>query len=918
VRRSSKVVFLLIGSLGFAGCDNLGSDASHGRSAALAGLTASFDWSMPDRTTLSGNVLNSVDPNPATFKVNFDACASAPSAGITQFRWTFGDGQTTTATKCSGVSHEYSSEGTFGVSLTVAAADGSTATTTSDVHVQDFLIIGLGDSYGSGEGSPDDEIPPSILQRWFQLSVEIGQLENQRAHATELLAILDDLLGPAENFLHCAVCAPDGIGEDLCFAGVCLSTGCPFPLVCIICKDGCADAASNLATAFAAAVAKQGLESLKQFENDPTGLIGEAKRLKQELSLGLQAIQLILDAKRGEQDLLPDSAKAVWDNKQCHRSSWSAQARTALAMEAADPKSSVTFVHLSCSGAVTDNLISKNQDGIDPSAGTPRPPQLGAAAALIGNREVDAVIMSIGGNDANFAPIIEAGIFQEPTHQPDSPLFNHVTEAALGVPALCASTAFFLPTCIAFFDEVQNRISKSGLQLYNEGVATLDGHYVDLNDKLLSTFPAVVKDSRRVLIVPYPDATHDETGQICSLRLDRLPDIQDIPGWTSPEWGWAFDTVIPGINGHVQSAANTNGWTFVDGVFAGFARHGVCSDVNWINRIQQSFEQQGDVSGTAHPNRAGYAEIASHVIPLLQAQLFSGPNGTARAAIVPPIADAGPPIVVNEGSSYVVVNNSVDPGRSSSLAYAWSLAINPAGTASLGPANAAVPTIDAFDDGAGTVSVTLTSEFGSDTATTPVTVMNVAPAVTGGPDLATVEGTPITLNATFVDPGLRDTHTAQIDWGDGTTTNLAVTPNARGLSATHTYLNQGVYTTQVTVRDDDGGAGTASVRTTVANLPPSIGPMTGPDHPTKAGTLITVSANFTDPGVLDRHTGTIDWGDGTTSAATIAESGGSGTVSGTHSYTHPGPHDVTITLTDDAGASVSVTDRFVTTGPKIK
>ena len=259
----------------------------------------------------------------------------------------------------------------------------------------------------------------------------------------------------------------------------------------------------------------------------------------------------------------------------------------------------------------------------------------------------------------------------------------------------------------------------------------------------------------------------------------------------------------------------------------------------------------------------------------------------------------------------------MDPSRTSSLTYAWSLAINPAGTASLAPANAAVPTIDAFDDGVGSLSLTLTSEFGSDTATTPVMVVNVAPAVTGGPDLTTVEGTPITLNATFVDPGLRDTHAAQIDWGDGTTTNLAVTPNGRALSASHTYQNQGLYTAQVTVSDDDGGAGTASVRTTVTNLPPSIGPMSGPDHPTKAGTLITVSANFTDPGVLDRHTGTVDWGDGTTSAATIVENGGSGTVSGTHAYTHPGRYQVTIVVTDDAGASVSVTDFFVTTGPKL-
>src|SRR2546422_1750966 len=36
--------------------------------------------------------------------------------------------------------------------------------------------------------------------------------------------------------------------------------------------------------------------------------------------------------------------------------------------------------------------------------------------------------------------------------------------------------------------------------------------------------------------------------------------------------------------------------------------------------------------------------------------------------------------------------------------------------------------------------------------------------------------------------------------------------------------------------------------------------------------------SFTDPGILDTHTGVFDWGDGSVSAATVTESNGSGTV----------------------------------------
>jgi hypothetical protein len=68
----------------------------------------------------------------------------------------------------------------------------------------------------------------------------------------------------------------------------------------------------------------------------------------------------------------------------------------------------------------------------------------------------------------------------------------------------------------------------------------------------------------------------------------------------------------------------------VDGIFAGFARHGLCSEQNWINRLQDSFTHQGDKEGTVHPNRAGYAEMGSHLLEALRKQLYSGSGQTAR------------------------------------------------------------------------------------------------------------------------------------------------------------------------------------------------------------------------------------------------------------------------------------------------
>ena len=50
------------------------------------------------------------------------------------------------------------------------------------------------------------------------------------------------------------------------------------------------------------------------------------------------------------------------------------------------------------------------------------------------------------------------------------------------------------------------------------------------------------------------------------------------------------------------------------------------------------------------------------------------------------------------------------------------------------------------------------------------------------------EGSAVTLSGAFSDPGLGDTHTLEIDWGDGTPAQvLAITDGDRVFDVTHTY-----------------------------------------------------------------------------------------------------------------------------------
>jgi hypothetical protein len=70
-----------------------------------------------------------------------------------------------------------------------------------------------------------------------------------------------------------------------------------------------------------------------------------------------------------------------------------------------------------------------------------------------------------------------------------------------------------------------------------------------------------------------------------------------------------------------------------------------------------------------------------------------------------------------------------------------------------------------------------------------------------------------------------------------------------------------------------------------------------------SGQTLTVNAAFTDPGVLDTHTATINFGSGP-QTATVNESSGSGTVTGSQLYTLPGTYMVTVCVSDNESPAV--------------
>lgn len=73
------------------------------------------------------------------------------------------------------------------------------------------------------------------------------------------------------------------------------------------------------------------------------------------------------------------------------------------------------------------------------------------------------------------------------------------------------------------------------------------------------------------------------------------------------------------------------------------------------------------------------------------------------------------------------------------------------------------------------------------------------------------------LTVQFSDPDTNDTHTAFIDWGDGTLEDVAVAAGARQASATHQYSRLGTATIRVAVGDSTGRTSPQAQRLIVVN-----------------------------------------------------------------------------------------------------
>jgi lysophospholipase L1-like esterase len=286
-------------------------------------------------------------------------------------------------------------------------------------------------------------------------------------------------------------------------------------------------------------------------------------------------------AGQGNPDIPKGEHKAQWIYSRCHRSANAGPALAALKLERADPHTSITFISYACSGAgITDGLIGVQKKGV-----VKLEPQIDQVRKATAGRPINALIISIGGNDANFAALTAQLILHK---------------------------------------DAETRPSTQ--KLFSTGLATLKPGFQELYERIAAIFPLP-----KVFIMEYPDLVRDKTGDFCS---EAPPDDHLLKRISKSEAQWASQTVIKGLDDEVRQRAEDHKWVYVNNIAEQFKTHGYCADdQRWVNTFNDARQMQGTSrcnetslrdciisAGSVHPNIKGHRCFATRIIQSLIAE----------------------------------------------------------------------------------------------------------------------------------------------------------------------------------------------------------------------------------------------------------------------------------------------------------
>ena len=262
----------------------------------------------------------------------------------------------------------------------------------------------------------------------------------------------------------------------------------------------------------------------------------------------------------------------------------------------------------------------------------------------------------------------------------------------------------------------------------------------------------------------------------------------------------------------------------------------------------------------------------------------------------PPVASVGGPYFGVRGTAIAMNGSASGDADGTIVSYAWNFGDGTTGTGA---------TVNKVYATAGNFTATLTvtdNEGATGSASTMVTVsnptVNQLPVARPGGPYSGVRGDAIAFNgSTSSDP---DGTIVSYAWnfGDGTT--------GTGATVNKVYANAGNFTATLTVTDNGGATGSATVAVTVTS-PANQLPVARPGGPYSALIAQSLTLNGTQSSDPDGTIVGYAWNLGNGTTAT----GASPTVS----YAAAGSYTVTLTVTDNTGATASASAVVTITQP---
>jgi Bacterial Ig-like domain (group 3)/PKD domain len=285
-------------------------------------------------------------------------------------------------------------------------------------------------------------------------------------------------------------------------------------------------------------------------------------------------------------------------------------------------------------------------------------------------------------------------------------------------------------------------------------------------------------------------------------------------------------------------------------------------------------------------------------------------------------ASAGGPYTINEGQSLMLDASASSGPPNATLTYSWD--IN--GDGVYGDATGVQPTLTwaqlnalGIKDATTPFSVTVQVSDGlGHTVTSPattLTVVNVPPsnlALTLSNSTIS-QGGSVTLGGSFADPGQLDTHTAVINWGDGSApTTVPLAAGVLTFAASHPYLSSlpsnAPFTIGASVADGEPSSTPATATTQVTVTSTSNVQVSLTSSSINENDSTTLNGSFTDPNTSHTHTVVVDWGDGS-QPTTLNLVAGLTSFSAPHQYlnnavnTSSSTDLIKVTVTDSGGGN---------------